>query len=65
VHAVAVAKPGVSVTETDLIAFVGSRIARYKRPKSVEFVADLPRLPSGKVMKHVLRDRYKLKQGSG
>jgi acyl-CoA synthetase (AMP-forming)/AMP-acid ligase II len=61
VHAVAVAKPGISVTEADLIAFVGTRIARYKRPKSVEFVAELPRLPSGKVMKHVLRDRYKSK----
>ncbi|MDB5968737.1 MAG: AMP-dependent synthetase [Hydrocarboniphaga sp.] len=61
VHAVAVAKAGVSVTEADLIAFVGTRIARYKRPKSVEFVAELPRLPSGKVMKHVLRDRYKSK----
>ena len=61
VHAVAVAKAGASVTEADLIAFVGTRIARYKRPKSVEFVADLPRLPSGKVMKHVLRDRYKTK----
>ncbi|MDB6107746.1 MAG: AMP-dependent synthetase [Gammaproteobacteria bacterium] len=64
VHAVAVVKPGVKVMEADLIAFVGSRIARYKRPKSVEFVADLPRLPSGKVMKQVLRDRYKSKQGS-
>jgi acyl-CoA synthetase (AMP-forming)/AMP-acid ligase II len=61
VHAVAVAKPGVNVSEADLIAFVGLRIARYKRPKSVEFVVDLPRLPSGKVMKHVLRDRHKLK----
>jgi acyl-CoA synthetase (AMP-forming)/AMP-acid ligase II len=64
VHAVAVAKPGMSVTEAELIDFVGSRIARYKRPKSVEFVSELPRLPSGKVMKHVLRDRHKSKRGS-
>jgi acyl-CoA synthetase (AMP-forming)/AMP-acid ligase II len=61
VHAVAVPKPGCEVSEADLVAFVGTRIARYKRPKSVEFVDELPRLPSGKVMKHVLRDRHKLK----
>jgi len=34
-------------------------IARYKRPKSVDFVEALPRLPSGKVNKVTLREAYR------
>jgi acyl-CoA synthetase (AMP-forming)/AMP-acid ligase II len=49
----------VEVSEAELIEYCGTRIARYKRPKSVDFVEDLPRLPSGKVRKNVLRDQYR------
>jgi acyl-CoA synthetase (AMP-forming)/AMP-acid ligase II len=59
VKAVAVRKPGASVTAEDLIAFCTTRIARYKRPKSVDFADALPRLPSGKVSKVALRNLYK------
>jgi acyl-CoA synthetase (AMP-forming)/AMP-acid ligase II len=58
VHAVAIRKPGSNVGAEELIAFCETQIARYKRPRSIEFVTDLPRLPSGKVTKHVLRARY-------
>jgi acyl-CoA synthetase (AMP-forming)/AMP-acid ligase II len=58
VKAIAICKPGAQVDEAALIAFCATRIARYKRPKSVVFVDELPRLPSGKVRKNVLREQY-------
>jgi acyl-CoA synthetase (AMP-forming)/AMP-acid ligase II len=42
----------------DLIAFARERLAAYKLPRSVDFVAELPRTPSGKVLKRELRERY-------
>jgi acyl-CoA synthetase (AMP-forming)/AMP-acid ligase II len=59
VKAIAIRKPGATVSEDELIAFCTTRIARYKRPKSVDFVAELPRLPSGKIRKNVLREQYR------
>jgi len=47
VKAVCVLKPGQSLTAEALIEFVGQRIARYKKPKHVAFVAALPRNPAG------------------
>jgi long-chain acyl-CoA synthetase len=41
-----------------LIAFARERLAGYKLPRSVDFVDDLPRTPSGKVLKRELRERY-------
>ena len=45
-------------TEAELIAFCGQHLARYKVPRSIDFEEELPRLPTGKLYKHVLRDRY-------
>lgn len=42
----------------EIIAFCRERIAHYKCPRSVDFVAELPRLPTGKLAKRLLRDRY-------
>jgi acyl-CoA synthetase (AMP-forming)/AMP-acid ligase II len=36
----------------------GGHLARYKCPRSVDFRADLPRHPTGKLLKRVLRDEY-------
>ena len=58
VKAIVVVRAGHSVAEADVIAFARSRIAAYKCPKSVDFVEALPRNPSGKVLKRVLRERY-------
>jgi acyl-CoA synthetase (AMP-forming)/AMP-acid ligase II len=46
------------VTQGDLIAYVGERLATYKRPHEVVFVDEIPRLPSGKVLRRVLRERH-------
>jgi acyl-CoA synthetase (AMP-forming)/AMP-acid ligase II len=41
----------------ELRDFVGDRIARYKAPRSVEFVAEMPRSAVGKILKRELRDQ--------
>ena len=59
VKAVVVLKPGMQVTEEDIIKFVKSKIASYKAPKSVDFVDSLPKTGSGKITKIPLRNKYK------
>jgi len=44
--------------EHELLAFCRERLAAYKCPKSVDFVDKLPRLPTGKLLKRLLRDQY-------
>ncbi len=45
-------------TEEELIAFCKSRIASYKKPKSVDFVTELPKNNYGKIVKRELREPY-------
>jgi acyl-CoA synthetase (AMP-forming)/AMP-acid ligase II len=42
----------------ELLAYCRERLAGFKCPRSVDFDAHLPRLPTGKLAKHVLRARY-------
>lgn len=56
IKAVCECRPGMSVEALDLIAFVGERIARYKKPQVVQFVETLPLLKDG------LPDRARVKQ---
>ena len=49
--------PGPDIA-AELIAFCGQRLARQKVPWSIDFEAELPRLPTGKLYKRILRDRY-------
>ncbi|MFN0123600.1 MAG: fatty acid--CoA ligase [Blastocatellia bacterium] len=58
VKAIVVKKPGAEVTAEELIAYARERIAHYKTPKSVDFIAALPRNPSGKILKRELREPY-------
>jgi acyl-CoA synthetase (AMP-forming)/AMP-acid ligase II len=51
-----VRKAGATVTEPELIAHCRSHLASFKTPKSVEFVTELPRNASGKVLKRTLRE---------
>jgi acyl-CoA synthetase (AMP-forming)/AMP-acid ligase II len=44
--------------EAELIAKCRERLAAYKCPRSVDFVTELPREPTGKLAKRVLRDPY-------
>jgi acyl-CoA synthetase (AMP-forming)/AMP-acid ligase II len=42
----------------ELVAFARTRLGGYKVPRSVDFVEDLPRNPTGKVLKRELREQY-------
>ncbi|MDV7241203.1 MULTISPECIES: 3-[(3aS,4S,7aS)-7a-methyl-1,5-dioxo-octahydro-1H-inden-4-yl]propanoyl:CoA ligase [Rhodococcus] len=55
-RAYVVTKPGTSLTEDDVIAFGKKHLAGFKVPRTVRFVDSLPRNPSGKVMKNILRE---------
>ncbi|MGC4976585.1 FadD3 family acyl-CoA ligase [Streptomyces sp. DT199] len=56
-RAYVVRRPGALLTADDLIAWSRREMANYKVPRTVEFVAELPRNASGKVVKGALRDR--------
>jgi len=58
VRAIVILEAGAEAAEAALIAHCDGLIARYKQPKSVIFVAEMPRLPSGKVHKVTLRELY-------
>jgi acyl-CoA synthetase (AMP-forming)/AMP-acid ligase II len=47
-----------AVSPEELIAFARERIASYKKPRLVLFLDELPRNPTGKILKRVLRDRF-------
>lgn len=57
VTAIVVARPGAEATEAELIAWCRERLAGFKVPKSVVFVAEYPRTGTGKVQKHLLREQ--------
>lgn len=57
-RACVVLQPGASATPQELLAFCDGRIARYKLPRSVEFLDTLPRNAMGKVLRRELRERY-------
>lgn len=58
VHALIVLKENTSATADEIINFCKERIAKYKAPRSVEFVDMLPKNPQGKILKRELRARY-------
>jgi malonyl-CoA/methylmalonyl-CoA synthetase len=59
VTAVVVLAPGAKLSETQVLAALEGRLARYKAPKRVLFVDALPRNAMGKVQKAALRETYK------
>jgi acyl-CoA synthetase (AMP-forming)/AMP-acid ligase II len=58
VLAVVVAEPGSSLTDRDVIEGCRAAIAGYKLPRRVEFVEELPKTSSGKLLRRDLRDAY-------
>ncbi|WP_370185428.1 AMP-binding protein [Rhodococcus wratislaviensis] len=61
VHAVVQPATGVNVTpdlEEELLAYCQTRLAKYKCPRHIDFEAELPRHPTGKLYKRLLREHY-------
>jgi acyl-CoA synthetase (AMP-forming)/AMP-acid ligase II len=53
-----VKKPDAALDAAAVLAHCQGKLARYKIPKVVEFVDDVPRNPSGKILKRLLRERF-------
>lgn len=58
IKAVVALNPGMAVSEQELIEFCRNSIASYKKPKSVDFVNELPKSNTGKILKRELRSHY-------
>jgi long-chain acyl-CoA synthetase len=58
VKAFVVVKPGARLAEEEIIQSCKEHLASYKKPKSVEFVPDLPKNAYGKVLRKVLKEPY-------
>jgi acyl-CoA synthetase (AMP-forming)/AMP-acid ligase II len=54
-----VRRPGSAPTADELIAVARERLAGYELPRSIDFVEEFPRTPSGKVLKRDLRERFR------
>lgn len=57
VVAAVVPKPGRTITADEVIAYCRANIAAYKVPARVDVVAELPKSPTGKILKRILRDQ--------
>jgi malonyl-CoA/methylmalonyl-CoA synthetase len=57
--AVVIAKPGVTLAPTAILAELKAKLANFKIPKRCEIVTELPRNTMGKVQKNLLREKYK------
>ena len=58
VKGLVIKKRGAEVSEEELISFCKSRVASYKKPKSIEFMNAFPKSAAGKVLKRELRQKY-------
>ena len=58
IKAVCLLKTGQSIDATDLIRFVGGRIARFKKPQYVEFISDFPLMGDGSPDRETIKKKY-------
>jgi acyl-CoA synthetase (AMP-forming)/AMP-acid ligase II len=58
VKAVVIKDPKAELTAVDIINYCAKNLAGYKKPKSVDFVAEFPRSPVGKILKKEIRATY-------
>lgn len=59
VTAIVVRAPGSQITGAEIVGAIAGQLAKYKHPKQVIFVDELPRNTMGKVQKNLLRETYK------
>jgi len=57
-RAIVALKPGTVLTEAEILEFLKGRLAKYKVPRGVVFIDQLPRNAAGKVLKNILREKY-------
>jgi long-chain acyl-CoA synthetase len=57
VKAYVVLKPDTKATEQEIIDEAKKNLASYQKPKFVEFIDELPKAPTGKILKRILREQ--------
>jgi len=58
VKAVVLLKDGMSATQEEIVEFTKGKLAGYKRPRSVDFVKELPMTPTGKILRRLVKEKY-------
>jgi len=58
VKAVVLLKDGTSATQEEIIEFTKGKLAGYKRPRTVDFVTELPMTPTGKILRRLVKEKY-------
>ena len=58
VKAVVALNKNVSASEDELIDFCKQALAGYKKPRSIDFVDELPKNPNGKIARRVVKEKY-------
>ena len=58
IKALVALKPGMTATEQEIIDYCMDSLSSFKKPRTVEFMDELPKNPAGKVLKSELRQRY-------
>jgi acyl-CoA synthetase (AMP-forming)/AMP-acid ligase II len=59
VKVIVVSRQGMTVTPEEIIEYCRDKMAGFKRPKSAEIWQELPKNPSGKILKREIRQRYR------
>ncbi|MEZ0122364.1 MAG: long-chain-fatty-acid--CoA ligase [Candidatus Reddybacter sp.] len=65
IKACVVLRPGAELSEEEIITYARTQIAGFKAPKSIDFIPELPRNPSGKILRRELRAPYWADQSRG
>ena len=60
VHAFVVLKEGSAANAASITAYCADRLARYKVPKRIEFLDELPKNTTGKILRRSLKDQVKV-----
>jgi acyl-CoA synthetase (AMP-forming)/AMP-acid ligase II len=58
IKAVVVLKQGATLTEEELVNHCAQSLGGFKKPRSVDFVTELPKNPNGKIARRVVKDKY-------
>lgn len=58
IKAVVVLKPGHAANPNDILSHCNARLPGFKRPRSVDFVEELPKNPNGKIVRRLVREPY-------
>jgi len=53
-----VVKKDDSLVPEEILEFCQDKLARFKQPKAIYFIDEIPRNPSGKILKRILRERF-------